>query len=115
MPSRIVPLRLAAAAVLALLVALAVAAPSPAHRTAPVKACSSVPFTPNSDDVAANVRARGVSCTYARTFIRRSNGHPPRRLRGFTCTTRRLETDAGMPFTSYRCVKGGRQMSWRRF
>lgn len=115
MPSRIVPLSPAAAAVLALLVALAVAAPSPGHRTALAKACSSVPFAPNSDDVAANVRARGVSCTYARTFIRRSNGHPPRRLRGFTCAQRRLETDAGMPYTSFRCVKGARQISWHRF
>ena len=102
---------LAATAALALLLLLA--PPAPAHAAA--KRCASVPFTANSDDIAANVRARGVSCRTARELIRSSEGRPPARFRGFSCTRRRVEEGVEMPHTRVRCVKGAASVRWDRF
>jgi hypothetical protein len=100
--------------VVVVLVILAGAPSAPAHRTATAKRCSDVPFTPNSDDVAANIRATRVSCAVARRFIRDSHGHPARPYRGFTCSQKRVE-EATLPHTRYRCVKGARTIRWDRF
>lgn len=106
--------QLVAAVVLALLVMAAGAVSSPAGQAAPATRCSNVPFTPNSDDVAANVRVTRVSCKVARAFIRASHGHPARRFRGFTCTSTRVE-GATLPHTRYRCVKGAQRIRWDRY
>ncbi len=106
----------AATAAVALLLLLLLPAASPAHRAPAARPCASVPFTPNSDDIAANVRATRMSCAAARDLIRRSEGRPPARFRGFTCTRRRVEGAAvEMPYTRVRCVKGSRRVSWDRF
>ncbi len=113
---RAVATRLAAcAAVAAVLFAVAgPAAPGHALETqAAAKRCADVPFTPNSDDVAANVRATRVSCRTARAFIRSSHGHPGRRHRGFTCTATPVE-GAALPQTRYRCVRGSQRLRWDR-
>lgn len=104
-----------AASALLLLLLLLLPATAPAHAAAAAKRCASVPFTPNSDDVAANVRAVGVSCRTARDLIRRSEGRPPARFRGFTCTRRRVEEGVEMPYTRVRCVKGTASVRWDRF
>ncbi len=105
----------AATAALALLLLLAAAAPAPAHAVAAAKRCASVPFTPNSDDIAANVRALGVSCRTARALIRASEGRPPARFRGFSCTRRPVEEGVEMPYTRVRCAKGTASVRWDRF
>jgi hypothetical protein len=107
----------AATAALALLLLLLLVRPAsaPAHAAAAAKRCASVPFTPNSDDIAANVRALNVSCRTARDLIRRSGGHPPARFRGFSCTHRRVEEGVEMPYTRVRCVKGAARVRWDRF
>ncbi len=105
----------AATAALALLLLLAAAAPAPAHAAAAAKRCASVPFTPNSDDIAANVRALGVSCRTARALIRASEGRPPARFRGFSCTRRPVEEGVEMPYTRVRCAKGTASVRWDRF
>lgn len=70
-----------ASAVVALAALLAVVPAASAHSAAPVKRCASVPFTPASDDLAAEIRATGVSCAFARKFVRDSNGRPARTYR----------------------------------
>jgi hypothetical protein len=105
----------AATAAVAVLLLLLLPATSPAHPAPATKRCASVPFTPYSDDVAANVRATRMSCAAARDLIRRSEGHPPARFRGFTCTRRRVEGAVEMPYTRVRCVKGSRSVRWDRF
>ena len=104
----------AATAAVALLLLLLPTA-SPAHRAPATERCASVPFTPNSDDIAADVRATRMSCAAARDLIRRSEGRPPARFRGFTCTRRRVESTETMPFTRVRCIKGARSVRWNRF
>ena len=107
---------LAATAALALLLLLLLSPGAPAHAAAAAaKRCASVPFPPNSDDIAANVRARGVSCRTARELIRSSEGRPPARFRGFSCTRRRVEEGVEMPYTRVRCVKGAASVRWDRF
>jgi hypothetical protein len=104
----------AATAAVALLLLLLPAA-APAHRAPVTKRCASVPFTPDSDDIAADVRATGMSCAAARDLIRRSEGRPPASFRGFACTRRRVEDAEEMPYTRVRCVKGSRSVRWNRF
>jgi hypothetical protein len=112
--SRAVAARTATIALLATCTVFAGPAAVPAHQAAPSKRCSDVPFTPNSDDVAANVRATRVTCRTARSFIRASQGHPARRHRGFTCTRTRVD-GATLPHTRYRCVRGAKLIRWDRF
>ena len=105
----------AATAPLPLLLLVLLPATAPAHAAAAAKRCASVPFTPNSDDIAANVRALGVSCRTARALIRASEGRPPARFRGFSCTRRRVEEGVEMPYTRVRCAKGTASVRWDRF
>jgi hypothetical protein len=113
--ARLASSRTALAAVLPAILILAVGAgSSSAGPGTPAKRCSDVPFTPNSDDVAANVRASRMTCKAARAFIRAAHGHPARRFRGFTCTRTRVE-EATLPHTRYRCVRGAQRIRWDRF
>lgn len=106
----------AATAVVALAVVLAVVPAASAHPAAPVKRCASVPFTPASDDLAAEIRATGVSCAFARKFVRDSNGRPARRYRGFTCARHRVaERETTLQHTRYRCTRASKTIRWKRF
>ena len=78
------------------------------------RACKQVNFTPNSDDLATGIRASGVTCRYARDFVRDSGGRPGRRYRGFTCTRAKVEDEA-LPYTRYRCTRPGDLIRWRRY
>jgi hypothetical protein len=102
-----------ATAVVALGALLALAPAAPAHP--PTKRCASVPFTPASEDVAAEIRATGVSCAFARRFIRDSNGRPPRNYRGFTCARHRVQSESTLPHTRYRCTRASKTIRWKRF
>ena len=79
------------------------------------RACGQVAFTPNSDDVAARIRATGLTCGLARDFVRDSKGRPGDRFRGFRCTRSAVENPEGLPYTRYRCVGDGDVIRWRRF
>ena len=82
--------------------------------SAATRSCAQVNFTPNSDDLASNIRVSGVSCRYARDFIKDSEGRPGRRYRGFRCTRAKVETDS-LPYTRYRCERPGDLIRWRRY
>ena len=103
---RLTLLLIAAAAVLSLTGATGASAAT--------RSCAQVNFTPNSDDLAGNIRVSGVTCKYARDFIKDSEGRPGKRYRGFTCTRAKVETDT-LPYTRYRCERSGDLIKWRRY
>ena len=74
--------------------------------------CGQIAFTPNSDDMASDITAKGVSCKTARAFVRAADGAPGKRFRGFTCTKRALDT--ALPSWRYRCVKDGKVIRWTK-
>ena len=78
------------------------------------KKCEQVPFTPYSDDVAANIRATGLTCGLARDFVLDSAGCPGKCFRGFKCTAVKVESEA-LPYTRYRCTGAGDVIRWRRY
>ena len=82
--------------------------------SAATRSCAQVDFTPNSDDLAGKIRVSGVSCSYARDFVKDSEGRPGKRFRGFTCTREKVETDT-LPYTKYRCTRPGDLIKWRRY
>ena len=107
---RILTLVLAAA----LLVPLAATAGPATAGTPTTRQCGQVNFTPNSDDVAAAIRATGLTCGLARDFVRDSEGRPGRRFRGFTCMST-AQDDAALPHRRYRCTGAGDVIRWRRY
>ncbi len=88
-------------------------APHRASVHARARSCRPVAFTPNSDDMAMNIRARGVGCAYARDFIRGFDTADSLRYRGYTCTSRSVETEVSIA-ADIRCTRGTRIISWRR-
>ncbi len=112
-PHRTVAALLTVAAAVAALLALGGATATPAQ--AAMTRCADVAFTPNSDDVAASIRTKDVSCRYARDFIRDSGGRPGARYRGFTCERRSIEPAAGLPYLRFQCVRGARAIHFKRF
>src|SRR5688572_27783060 len=78
-------------------------------------ACEDVPFTADSDDVAAEIRATGVTCDDARALIRASDGAPARDFRGYVCTSRRVEGEAVLIHSEWRCARNGAVIAWKRF
>jgi len=106
-----------AVAFAAVLVAALAAAtpPAVAHTPKPVtRSCGQVNFTPNSDDLAANVQATGLTCGLARDFVRDSRGRPGASFRGFRCTRTPGPPDS-LPYTRFRCTGAGDVIRWRRF
>ena len=87
---------------------------APTGSAGATKKCEQVPFTPNSDDVATNIRATGLTCGLARDFVLDSQGRPGKRFRGFRCTAAKVETEQ-LPCTRYRCTGAGDVIRWRRY
>ena len=79
------------------------------------RSCGQVAFTPDSDDVAANIRATGLTCGLARDFVRDSSGRPGERFRGFRCESTAVENPEELPYARYRCVGDGDVIRWRRY
>lgn len=102
-----------AIAVLALLPLPAATAGGESPQTT-VRKCKPVPFTPNSDDAASAIRARGLTCGLARDFIRDSEGRPGARFRGFRCAATAVDGDF-LPYTAYRCRGAGDVIRWKRY
>ena len=92
------------------LATFALAALVPAASSGAVRDCGEIAFTPNSDDLASEIRAESVSCRTARRFIRAVDGNAPRRFRGYRCTRKNLDT--ALPARRYRCTDGGKLIRW---
>ncbi len=98
---------------LVLLALVGPVAPASAHHI--WKKCENVAFTPQSDDVAAYIRVRRVSCSYARDFIRDFDAAPAERYAGYRCTWRSVDSDDSLPYTRFRCDRGTQTMIWHRY
>ncbi len=114
-PHRTVAAVLAVGAALVAVLMLGGATAAPAQAAVAMTRCADVPFTPNSDDVAASIRTKDVSCRYARDFIRDSKGRPGPRYRGFTCERRNIEPAQGLPYLRFQCVRGVKAIHFKRF
>lgn len=90
--------------------------------TSPVAAtakCQSVPFTPNSEDLASDIEATGLSCDEAEAFVgvagkRTSSGGPAELdVQGFHCERTRTEEDP-LPRAYYECISGTKKVTFVR-
>jgi hypothetical protein len=82
---------------------------------AKAEVCEDVPFTANSDDVAAEIRATGVSCEEARVLVRDSDGAPGAGFRGYACTSRQVQGETVLVHSAWRCARGDALITWKRF
>lgn len=76
--------------------------------------CEDVPFTANSDDIAAEIRAAGVSCE-ARSFVRDTDGAPGPEFQGYACASRQVEGETVLVHSACRCARGDAVITWKRF
>jgi hypothetical protein len=95
--------------------ALSAVAAVPATGASDFRSCRQVNFTPKSDDVAAGIRVKNVSCRYARRFIRASGGAPGADFRGFLCRSTSSDDPMELAHTRYRCQRGPRVIRWKRY
>ena len=109
---RVAPIVVALAALAVLLVAL----PAPAHYSGKGEPCKRVAFTPQSDDVASDIRKREISCKRARrivTIFRREGDRSPL---GFSCRFRGHDPKFGQGHTDAMCTNtGGRWIRWVQY
>lgn len=81
--------------------------------------CASIAFTPDSEDVASDITASGLSCAEAESFVRvageqTSSGGPAEvDVAGYHCVLTQREQDP-LPQASYRCVNGPRTVMFVR-
>jgi hypothetical protein len=92
--------------------------PKPASSAAPVK-CPQIGFTPNSDDVAADIEATGVDCDEASALVRkvRDRRGVVGEQRNFTLppwSCRAARGDTALESTAYRCDDGARRVTWQK-
>ncbi len=78
-------------------------------------ACEDVPFTANSDDLAAEIRATGVGCDEARDLVRDSDGAPGPAFRGYSCTSRQVQGETVLVHSAWRCTRDDALVTWKRF
>ena len=77
--------------------------------------CEDVPFTANSDDIAAEIRATGVNCDRARALVRDSDGAPGPEFQGYACTSRQAQGETVLIHSSWRCTRGDAVITWKRY
>lgn len=81
--------------------------------------CTTVGFTPQTEDAASSIVATGLSCEEAEAFVRRlgpsvSPGGPGRiELEGFVCALTRHEEEP-LPQGFYECTSGSKRISFVR-
>ena len=81
--------------------------------------CPDIGFTENSDNVASDVTATGLSCEEAEAFIRAASetlnaiGPASADLEGFHCVRTATE-DFGLPSSTYACTAGARKVTFVR-
>jgi hypothetical protein len=75
--------------------------------------CGRIGFEPQTDNVAANIRARGTSCRRARRIVRAVyNGR--REPFGYRCRSRRHD-DGGLAFRHWVCTKNQARVTWDKY
>jgi hypothetical protein len=95
----------------ALLAVGAVSAMVPA--TASAGHCGRIGFEPQTDNVAANIHARGTSCRRARRIARAVyNGN--RSPFGYRCRSR-AHDDGGLFLRHWVCTKNQARVSWDKY
>lgn len=81
--------------------------------------CGQVGFTPNSEDVAGDITATGVTCDEALAFVelagrRTSSGGPPSvDVEGWRCVVT-YQTEDPLPRSDYRCTRGSATVTFGR-
>lgn len=81
--------------------------------------CGNVGFTPNSDDVASDIVATGLSCAEAEAVVRvvaaplSATGPARSEGAGFTCVLTGRSTEA-LESATYECTSGTRRITFRR-
>lgn len=81
--------------------------------------CTTVGFTPQTEDAASSIVASGLSCEEAEAFLRRlgpsvSPGGPARiELEGFDCVLTRHEEEP-LPQGFYECTSGSKRITFVR-
>jgi hypothetical protein len=103
---------LAATAALPLAAPPAAAALPEAHLSVSGKQCKLIGFTPGTDDVAANIRARNIGCRKVRRAIRRLHARDIAPA-GFDC--RHREHPSRLSHTDYLCTRDGQRFSWGKY
>jgi hypothetical protein len=83
--------------------------------------CQDVGFTPNSDNMAADIVARGLPCSEAEAVVRKVggplgpiNGAPQGEADGFTCRRASQDEGAGLPTATYECTRGSQRITFVR-
>jgi hypothetical protein len=83
--------------------------------------CADVAFAANSDNVATDIIAIGISCSEAQALIRKvdaqisSVGGPSRvEVDGYTCVLTGEKT-VGLPASDFECTNGAKTVRFRRF
>jgi hypothetical protein len=84
-----------------------------AAQAGPSANCGRIGFEPQTDNVAANIRARGTSCRRARRIVRAVyNGN--RAPFGYRCRSR-LHDDGGLAFRHWVCTKNQARVTWDKY
>jgi hypothetical protein len=96
-------------------IAAAIGLPAAACTPAPVR-CQSVAFAPQTDWVAADIVATGVSCTTARSVVYASK-YVSRNYyssQGFFCLGH-VVYPQGMAYTAWACATGAKKITWKGY
>ncbi len=75
--------------------------------------CGRIVFEPQTDNGAANIRARGTSCRRARRIVRAvyNGGRQPF---GYRCRSR-AHDDGGLFFRHWVCTKNQARVTWDKY
>jgi hypothetical protein len=95
----------------ALVVVASVTAAFPS--TASAGHCGRIGFEPQTDNVAANIHARGTSCRRARRIVRavyQGKSSPF----GYRCRSRARD-DGGLFYRRWTCTKNQARVTWNKF
>ena len=83
--------------------------------------CADVAFAPNSDNLATDIIAIGISCLEAEALVRkvgaqvRSVGGPSRvEVDGYTCVRTGENTGMGLPASDFECTNGTKTVHFKR-
>ncbi|MGI8810555.1 MAG: hypothetical protein ACR2KK_22440 [Acidimicrobiales bacterium] len=83
--------------------------------------CQDVGFTPNTDDVVADIVAYGLPCAEAEAVVRKVakplgplTGAPRGEADGFTCVRTSESEGRGLPSAEYECRRGGQKITFTR-
>jgi hypothetical protein len=84
--------------------------------------CADQNFTPNSEDIAGDIVAVGLSCAEAEEFVRKvgplvgaTGGPADIAVAGFDCVrTKADDGSLGIPSSDYECTSGAKKVTFHR-